>query len=46
MSKKESKFYVVNFADAQINCFKKKILTPRAIKTRIQISYRRYVGRR
>ena len=32
MSRKESMFYVINFIDPQIIFFKKKILTPRAMK--------------
>ena len=37
MSRKESKFYVINFIDPRIIFFKKKILTPRAMKTHTQI---------
>ena len=39
MSRKESKFYVINFIDPRMK-FKKKILTTLAMKTRIQISYK------
>ena len=41
MSRKESKFYVINFIDPWIIFFflkKKKKLIPRAMKTHIQIS--------
>ena len=40
MSRKESKFYVINFIDPHISFFKKKILTPRAMKTHIQVPYK------
>ena len=40
MPRKKSKFYVINFIDPQIIFFKKKILTPRAMKAHIQISYK------
>ena len=50
MSRKESKFYVINFIDPQFYFLflKKEILTPRAMKTHIQISYkeRKLEGRR
>ena len=39
MSWKKYKFYVINFIDSRIICFLKK-LTPRAMKTHIQISYK------
>ena len=39
MSKKESKFHVINFIDPWV-IFNKKILTRRAMKTHIQISYK------
>ena len=39
MSKKESKFHVINFIDPWV-IFNKKILTRRAMKTQIQISYK------
>ena len=38
--KKESKFYVINFMDPRIIFFTKKILTPGAMKTYIQKSYK------
>ena len=38
MSRKESKFYAINFIDARIFFLKKKILTPRVMKTHIQKS--------
>ena len=40
MSRKESRFHVINFIDPRIIFFKKKIFTPRAMKTHIQISYK------
>ena len=36
MSRKESKFYVINFIEPRIIFLKKKLLTPRAMKTYIQ----------
>ena len=39
MSRKESKFYVINFIDPWIIIFFKKSLTLRALKTHIQITY-------
>ena len=39
MSRKESKFCVINFIDPQIIFLKKKILTSRAMEMHIQISY-------
>ena len=36
MSRKESKFYVINFIEPRIIFLKKKILTPRVMKTHIQ----------
>ena len=42
MSRKESKFYVISFIDPPDNFFNtKKILTPHAMKTHIQISEKR-----
>ena len=48
MSRKESKFYVISFIDPRIIILKKKKLTPRAMKTHIQISYKesKWEGRR
>ena len=40
MSRKEIKFYTINFIDPRIILLKKKILTPRVIKTHIQILYK------
>ena len=40
MSRKESKFYVINFIDPRIIFFKKKILTAREMKMHIHISYK------
>ena len=40
MSRKESKFYVINFIDPWTIFFKKKVLTPRSMKTHIQTLYK------
>ena len=40
MSWKESKFYVINSVEPLIIFLKKKILTPSAMKTHIQLSYK------
>ena len=36
MSRKKSKFYLINYIDPRIIFFKMKILTPSAMKTHIQ----------
>ena len=48
MSRKENKFYVINFIEPEIIFLKRKILIPRAMKKHIQISYKegRSVGRK
>ena len=45
MSRKESKFYAINFIEPRIVFFKKKVLTPRAMKTHIQISHKKVKSR-
>ena len=40
MSRKESKFYVINFIDPWTIFFLKKVLTPRSMKTHIQTLYK------
>ena len=40
MSRKETKFYVINFIDPRIFFLKKKILTLHAMKTHFQMSYK------
>ena len=40
MSRIESKFYVINFVYPRIIFFKIKFLTPRTMKTHIQVLYK------
>ena len=45
ISRRESKFYVINFIDPPNNFFKKRILTPRVVKTQLKNCVKKVSGK-